>query len=477
MARSAIVVGAGIGGLSAAIHARLKGYDVLVLEGRDGPGGKARQVHEGGYRFDPGPSIVILTEIYDILFATAGRRREDYLQFQRLDPFSRVHFEGRPPLDLPADLESCRQVLKSEFPEDLAGFDFLIQEVGATVEGMEKTIFRRPIDQPWHMASPAMAKFAQKAGALTPFKQIADKLFSSDVLRAFFYGFPSYSGQSYRSPSPGSLLIPYYMIQRGVFWPVGGIAAIPDALYRLAVELGIEFRFGQKVTEWIGEGKRLGGVRTESGETHRADAYISNQDRITTRQRLGLTPPRKPSYSYFTIHWGIRGRMEGLSHHTLLVPKTFAQGFEELYTDRRFPTRPIVYLNETTGIDPSTAPAGCTNLFAVITCPAREDHLDWETLRDEARERTLAEMRLHGFDPGDIEVERIQTPLTFESRDNNFRGTLYGADETERLWGFMPLRCRDEDFKNLFYAGGSVQPGAGMPMVALSGKFAASYLP
>jgi phytoene dehydrogenase-like protein len=164
-----------------------------------------------------------------------------------------------------------------------------------------------------------------------------------------------------------------------------------------------------------------------------------------------------------------------LSHHTLIIPPDFEQGFEELYQARKFPASPIVYLNETAQTDPTTAPAGCSNVFAVITCPAMEPHIDWSKEQAEYQSRIWKTLDRHNFqfDSSEIEFTRVQTPLTFQERDGNFLGSLYGPDEKHRLWGMMPLRCVDEEIKNLFYCGGSVQPGAGMPMVALSGKFAA----
>ncbi len=175
------------------------------------------------------------------------------------------------------------------------------------------------------------------------------------------------------------------------------------------------------------------------------------------------------------MHVGLKKKLPELRHHTLLIPKDFEPGFEELYTQRKFPSRPIVYLNETTAMEPESAPDGCTNLFAVITAPAREDHLDWERDADAHRISVVQECARHGIEIGESDVDfwRVQTPLTFEERDGNYRGSLYGPDEKERLWGMMPMRCSDEQVKNLFYCGGSVQPGAGMPMVTLSGKFAA----
>ncbi len=470
-----VVVGAGIGGLSAAIHARLHGHDVLVLEQRASAGGKAAPIEQSGYRLDPGPSIVILTEIYEEIFELAGRNMADYLQFERLDPFTRVyHPEFSDPIDLPSDPEKCFALMDQIAPRDRNNLEQLIERLDPVIDGMTKTIFDHPVHSPLQMVSLGMARFASAAKAMKPYKDVVDCMFESSLLRAFFYGFPSYSGQSYRSPSPGSLLIPYFMMRRGVYWPVGGIGAIPAALFRLASELGVEFRFASEVTGLEIEGKTAKGVQLGS-EVIVADKVISNRDRLSSATWKGQESTQRPSFSYFTVHLGIKRKMPELSHHTLVIPPDFGQGFEELYQERKFPTQPIVYLNETAQTDPSTAPEGCSNLFAVITCPAMEPHIDWHREQAEYQIRiwtTLRPYNIH-FEPEEIEFTRVQTPVTFQERDGNFMGSLYGPDEKHRLWGMMPLRCVDEEIKNLFYCGGSVQPGAGMPMVALSGKFAA----
>lgn len=477
MKKQVVVIGAGMGGLSAAIHARLHGHDVLVLEKGKSAGGKAASVEVAGYRFDPGPSIIILTDIYEAVFKLAGRHIEDYLTFTRLDPFTRVYFEGLPPLDLPASREECLRVLFDRFPEDSAAISSLMERLDRTMPKVEASIFRRPYDQPWHLLDPSLTAIGASLGVPFKYKAFVDSWFKSPLLRAFFYGFPSYGGQTYDSVAPGALLIPYLMITRGVFYPDGGVGSIPAAFYRLAKELGVEFRFDEQVTGLHTEKNRISKVFAESVEVE-CDSVISNVDRYTTGAWLGRTFDEAPSFSYFTLSLGLSKPVEGLSHHTLFVPQDFEAGFEELYRGRAFPESPIVYLNATHLADPSVAPAGCSNLFLVVTSPAMESSIDWEAFQSEAKRRTVESMAKCGVhvDPSEVELERIQTPACFAEAHGNYRGSLYGPDEKHRLFKMMPNRNWDEKIKNLFYCGGSVQPGAGLPMVTLSGRFAAERL-
>ncbi|AIE86942.1 phytoene desaturase family protein [Fimbriimonas ginsengisoli] len=476
MRKQVVVVGGGQGGLSAAIYARLRGHDVMLLERSGVLGGKAAGIELSGYRLDPGPSIVILPRIYEQVFQDAGRNMADYLRFQRLDPISRVCFEGQPALDLPAGRAEIERLVREIAPGDAPNFTRLMANLDHVTPHIDRSIFAHPYDRPWQLADPHLVAFAMRFDLRATYKELVDGWFQSPLLRAFFYGFPSYGGQTYDSKAPGALMIPYLMLQEGVFYPEGGVSAIPAAFERLARELGVEFRTSANVTKLKMDGPRLGGVHLESGEVVAADAVISNVDRSTTREWLGDIDRRPPSLSYFTVHLGVRRRLPGLRHHTLLIPSDFERGFETLYRHRQFPEPPIVYLNDTTSTDASTAHPGCTNLFAVVTSPAEEDHLDWA---GDYRSRVIATLARFGIviDEAEIDFERTQTPTYFREMHGNYRGSLYGVDEKSRLFGgLFPLRNRDEQIDNLFYCGGSVQPGAGLPMVTLSGRFAASYL-
>ncbi len=279
-------------------------------------------------------------------------------------------------------------------------------------------------------------------------------------MQAFFYGFPSYSGQTYLSKSASGLLIPYYMLRDGVWAADGGVRAIPRAFERLARELGVEIRTGVTVTGLRTNGKRVTGLETNQGLIE-AEQFVAGFDRVRARQLLGRDTEMTPSYSYFTVHWGVRRKMPELKHHTLLVPSTYQEGFVRLYEKGLNPERPIVYLNEPSAMDPESAPEGRTNLFAVVTCQGEVPTVDWEVETGRMRQAVLDELERFGLgvDPGDVDFERVQRPAYFRERHGNVGGSLYGPVESQRLWGLMPLRNWDEEFRNLFYAGGSVQRG------------------
>lgn len=478
MSKQLVIIGAGQGGLTASIYAKLQGWDVLVIEKRELPGGKAAQIENSGFQLDPGPSIIILTHLYDQVFQAAGRNPRNYLNFTPLPTLSRVYFEGEPMIDLPADLDACRSLLRQVAPQDLAGFDKLYATLRKAAPLVDKSVFAQPFRDPKDLLSPALLKFGFHFNPFRDYKTLVDQYFKSDLLRSFFYGFPSYGGQSYHSKAPGAFLIPFYMIEHGVSFPIGGVRAIPAAFHRLAVELGVEFQFSTSIAEIETSNGRATAVITDQNERIPADAIISNIDPWTLGPQK--QPPTKPaSFSYFTAHWGLNKRIDGLDHHTLFVPKTYEESFRELYADRNFPTRPIVYVNDTAELDPQANPDPKKSLiFAVITAPSQEPHIDWPARTPEYVQRIRQELELHNisFSDQDIIFERIQTPDLFSERDGNFRGSLYGGDEQFRQWGIFPPVNVDPNFNNLAYCGGAVQPGAGLPMVTLSGKFAVDLL-
>jgi phytoene desaturase len=413
------------------------------------------------------------------VFEAAGRRPGDYLRFHRLDPICGVQLEGGPFLKLPASRPACEELVREIAPADAGSFSRLLRTLDEIAPAIDRSIFRRSYDRPWQLADPNLILFAARFDVRATYKELVDRMFSSPLLRAFFYGFPSYSGQSYDSKAPGALLIPYYMLTEGVFYPEGGVGAIPAALARLALELGVEIRTNTRVVGLDCDGSRIQAALLEGGARVNAESFIANVDRSTVRGWLGHVERARPSLSYFTIHFGVR-RSVDLEHHNLFIPAAFESGFEGLYRKRVFPEPPIVYVNATSATDSPVAPEGCANLFAVVSTPAEEPTIDWKTNGPHFRERIFSALGRFGLDfsSADMDFERIQDPPYFAREHGNYRGSLYGVDERDRMFGGMfPPANRDLQHPNLYYCGGSVQPGAGLPMVTLSGKFAAQMLP
>ncbi len=479
MPQDVLIIGAGVAGLSAAIHARLMGHRVLVVEARAVSGGKAAAVETHGFRFDPGPSIVILPKLYEPLFRAAGKEMAQMLPMRRLETLARVFVEGKEPFDLPASRPGVMRAIERISPPDARAFAQLMDRLSEAVPLIEQTIFKQPYEKATQLLDKKLIGVGMKLGMMGEYKSFIDKQFSSPFMRAFLYGFPAYSGQSYRAKALGALSIPYFMLTDGVYYPTGGVGAIPKALEALARELGARFEFGKKVKHLRGDKGRVREVVFEGGESMKVDAVIVGADRLTAETWLGRRPTQEPSYSYFTVQLGLKTKLPALAHHNLFIPDDAARAFRQLYEEQHYPERPVVYVNSVATTDPSAAPAGGSDLLAVVTSPAIRRDLDWKRKAPEFRERLFGLLGSFGLrvPPEAIAVELVQTPLTFNQEFGNFKGSLYGPTEKERLFGGMfPLGNRDPEYGNLTYCGCSVQPGAGLPMAVLSGRFAVETL-
>lgn len=480
MPRHLIVLGGGVGGLCAAIYARLSGWEVTLLEQRGVLGGKAAQIKEGGFTLDPGPSIIILPRIYDSVFEDAGRNPRDYIEFNRLDPITRLFPEGRDPIDIPSSIELCRDLIRSLAPEDAAGFDELLVKGEKLALNVEKTVFDGPIESPAKLLNPKFLQMGMLFGPNHSYKQIVDRLFKSELLKSFFYGFPTYSGNTYRAKAVGALLIPYYLLSDGVYYPNGGVGAIPRALERLARELGVDVKTGVRVSGLSTDGKKVTSVHVVPGAQLTCDAVISNIDRFTVDSKyLARQIKDPPSFSYFTMAWHTEQEGSPFAHHNLIIPDDYREAYRSLFDRFEPAAKPIVYVNTPSATDPSVAPKGLALNFAVATVPAITRQVPWHQLEETYPINMIKSLRsgVAGSEITNDNLLDIQSPVVFEQRDGSYKGSLYGLTEKKRLYGVLPASNRDPVLKNLFFCGGSVQPGAGLPMVVLSGKFAARMLP
>jgi phytoene desaturase len=469
-----IVVGAGMGGLSAAIHSAVLGKRVLVLEQQPEVGGKACQVKQDGYMFDPGPSIVIMPWIYEQVFKHAGEDMRDHLVFERLDPFFSIRAEGGEMIEFPADEKAFFSFIENHFPRDIEAFRRILKLGDDIYPTVKETFFAQVYQSVSDLIDPSFLPLLGHTELLQPFKKPVDAWFSDPLLRAFFYSFPTYSGQTYFSRSPGSFLIPYIMIREGVYYPTGGIGAIPRAFVKLAEKKGVEVRTKTKVSAFLTEGNRVTGVKTGEGETVSAQTVISNIDKAATLKMLGRPYPRSTSFSYVSVQMGVRKELPGLHLHQSCIPHEYERPYRDLYEKRIYPRHHVLYLNVPSAVDPSFAPAGCANVFAVIPTPAQDPSLDWAVFEKTVVSDVCSELSRYDIHirQEEIDTVRIQTPRYFEEAHGNYGGSLFGPDEKERpVWGMLPLANTDEMYDNLYYCGGSVQPGAGLPMATLSGKF------
>ena len=486
----ALVIGAGVGGLAAALELRRHGFDVVVIERLDEVGGKASERQEAGYRWDEGPSILVMPWVYRTLLEANGLDPDALLPLKRLDPaFGVVLTDGRR-LDVPAEADGLRDAFAAIEPADAEGLDRFLARVDKFAKLIGHAYCDRIISG-WSqvMLSPLLVSAASISPAQT-YADLIDSYFKSPAIRELLYGFPTYSGFDPQK-APGSLaIIPWTIIREGVWYPAeGGIAAIPRALAEACRLRGVEILTGveAEAIELDATGK-VWGVATSSGG-FAVDAVVSNSDYVHTFRMLrggkGFAPEvralrageAEPSQSFFTIQLGCDRTWDTLSHHLLVLTEGSGRVYRELFEENAYPSDPPLYVNATSTTDPSDAPPGGSNPFLVVGAPplpaGGEPDRGFEA---EYADRLIDRLERSGFPglSGSIVSKTVTGPAEWRDRFLAFRGAIYGLGNSHNILGgsFRPLPYRD-DLPGLYLAGGGVQPGAGLPMVVQSGKLVA----
>ncbi|MBK8021738.1 MAG: phytoene desaturase [Chloroflexi bacterium] len=482
-----LIIGAGIGGLSAAIHLAARGERVVVYEQGPRPGGKMNEVQADGFRWDTGPSVITMRGVFEALFRAAGRRLEDYLTLLPVDPLTRYFYDDGTVFDAARDLSEMIRQVGALDERDVEGYlGYLAYAARIHRITGEKFIYGDP---------PTVGKLLRTAPgdmlAVDPLRTMDGAIRSfvrSPKLRQFLGRFATYVGASpYLAPATLNV-IAHVELTGGVWYPRGGIYAIARALHRLAEELGVEIHFNCGVRSIVLNQEKVAGVLLQDGTRVAASAVIANVDVATVYEHMLPESPARnarlrqllnaePSCSGFILLLGIEGQYERLAHHNILFSRDYRREFEAIFRQGTPPDDPTIYVAITSKTDAEHAPPGCENWFVLINAPPLGQEFDWTAEGDAYRDRVLARMADFGFDVrGKIRVEHRLTPVDLERLTGARRGALYGAGSNDRFSALRRPHNRDARIGGLYYAGGTAHPGGGVPMVMLSGAAAARLL-
>lgn len=485
--RTSIIIGAGIGGLSAAIRLRVAGHNVQIIEKNPLVGGKMYQIERDGYRFDTGPSVITMRHVFQQLFDLAGRRMEDYLTLIPVDPMTRYFFADGTRLDATSNLSEMAQQIEQIEPADVEGYlqylayaarihritgDVFIYNHPPTLAS-----FRRVPVHDWLHADP----FRTMSGAINSFVR-------SHNLRQLLGRFATYVGGSpYLAPATLNV-IAHVELTGGVWYPRGGIYQIARALQQLAQELGVQITTNQPVRQIVVRDGIATGVMLANDEFIAADNVVSNLDVATTYTHLlgssGISASRiqqmsnyDPSCSGFIMLLGIDKQHPELAHHNIFFTADYPSEFESIFKRGTPAQHPTIYAAITSKSDPDHAPAGCENWFILVNAPPLSEKVDWHQMAAIYRDHILDSLASRGIDlRSHIRFEQILTPDDLSEMSGAWRGALYGPSANNRFSVFMRPRNRSRDIRGLYFAGGTTHPGGGVPMVVLSGKVAASMI-
>ncbi len=491
-ARRVIIVGAGLGGLAAALHLRARGFQVTVLEKNPTVGGKLNRIVADGFSFDTGASLVTLPDILRATFAVAGARLEEHLTLQPLDPICRYRWPDGAQLDLSSDVSKTVAQLRCLAPQDEAAF-FRFLSYGAELYTATAPVFLFNDFRDWrNLWRQLDRRLLRQLPRLVTLQTVADrtaKFFTSPYLRQLFNRYATYNGSSPYRAQATFCLIPYVEFAFGAWYVVGGLYRIAESLLHVAQAQGIGIHTNTPVAEIVVADGQARGVRLADGHVLPADVVVSNADPLYTYAKLLPGVRRRaysderlariePSCSGFILLLGTARKFDALAHHNIFFSSDYPAEFADIFDRLLPPADPTIYVCATSRTDPTQAPPGSENLFVMVNAPAVCDAYDWDDVAPNYRNHVMARLEAAGLTglAESIVFEDRLTPKRFATWFNAHRGAIYGLSSNNLHNAFWRPPIRAREVRNLYFVGGGTHPGGGIPLVLLSGKIAAAAI-
>ncbi len=488
MNQKVIIIGSGFGALGAAARLAARGYDVEIFEKRDKPGGRAYVYEQDGFKFDGGPTVVTAPFMFDDIFAAAGRRREDYVEFTPLDPFYRIFDHTGRAFDYNDDPEFIADQIRQWNPSDADGYHRFMQSTQAIFQKG----FVELADQPF-LTVGDMLRVAPDLIRLQSHKSVyryVSQFIESEFLRRCFTFHPLLIGGNPFDSSSIYAMIHYLEREWGIHYVMGGTGALVAALVQLIEELGGRFHYNTEVAEIVVDGRRATGVRLADGTTHRADHVISNADVAWTYLNMIPSQARgvrnsdlryrkltRYSMSLVVIYFGTKKlyRHDGkLAHHNIILSERYQGLLADIFKAKQLPADFSLYLHMPTLTDPSIAPDGHESFYVLSPVPHLGADVDWATAAKPYRDAIMQFLEDNYLPDlqANIVSEHMIDPRHFEQTLNSHLGAAFSIEPvlTQSAW-FRPHN-RSEDFDNLYFVGAGTHPGAGLPGVLSSSKIA-----
>jgi phytoene desaturase len=473
------IIGAGIAGLSAAIVLASKGKQVTVYESSDKPGGKLNEKLIGAYRFDLGPSLFTMPLWVDELYYSAGKDPRDYYIYKKLEVSTHYFYEDGTTFKSSSNVNNFSEELKNQ-GIDTDNIKKYLKKVSGIYQTTEQIFLKSSIHQWQSYLHWGVLKSVFKLPfikGMTTMAAMNKDYFKDPRLQQYFNRMATYNGSS-PYQAPGTLnLISHIEHNVGAFFPEGGMYSITKGLYQLALDLGVKFEFNVSVDEIIVENNKAKGVRIGQRILPH-EIVVSNMDVYFTYKKLmpKIDAPEKilnqeKSSSALIFYWGIKKEFKQLGLHNIFFAKNYDEEFKDIF-EKKIPHHdPTVYINITSKECSSDAPASCENWFVMINVP-NDSGQDWEELKKQAKQNIIQKLdRMLNADIASIiEVEEVLEPKLIEQRTSSFKGALYGNASNNKMAAFFRHANFSSKIKNLYFCGGSVHPGGGIPLALQSGK-------
>ncbi|MEI6043970.1 MAG: phytoene desaturase [Chloroflexota bacterium] len=480
MQKDIIVIGSGFGGLAAAIRLAAKGHKVNLFEKRDKPGGRAYVFEQDGFKFDAGPTVITAPFMFDDLWKAAGKRREDYFELVKCNPYYRIFDHKGRYFDYNSDEASILRQMAERNPADAANYTRFMKT--------SKFIFEKGfalIDYPF-LSLIDMFKVAPDlimAKSYLSVYQYVAQFFKDEFLRRCFSFHPLLiGGNPFTAPSIYAL-VDYLEQEWGILYAMGGTGAIIAAMVKLLEELGGKIHLNSEVQEILVQDRCVMGVRLADGTVHRSDIIVSNGDVANTYRKL--IPERyrrknsnrriegiKYSMSLVVIYFGTKRRYDesNLAHHSIILGERYKDLLKEIFGNKALPKDFSLYLHRPSKTDPTVAPDGCESFYVLSPVPNMGSEIDWAKAAKPYRD-TIMKFLEENYLPDlqqNIVVEHMVDPRYFQHELNSYLGASFAVQPLLLQSAWFRPHNRSEDFDNLYIVGAGTHPGAGLPGVLAS---------
>jgi phytoene desaturase len=464
-----------------------RGFDVTVFEKQARLGGRNAAVELGPYKFDLGPTFLMMKYLLDELFGDVGKRTEDYLVCERLDPMYRLQFGARS-MEVTGDRERMKQNIETLFPGEGAGLDAFYAREAPRFARLYPCL-QKDYGHLGAFVSLTLLKAFPHLAAGRSLYDVLSEYFRSEELRLAFTFQSKYLGMS-PWDCPGLFaMIPYTEHAHGIFHVRGGLSEIPRAFARAAEEKGARIRLGTPVQQVLVEKGRAVGVRLENGETHRADDVVVNADfgyavenLFPAEARRRWTPERieKSNYSCstFMMYLGV-DKVYDCEHHAIFFAENYKANLEDISRHLRLSDDVSIYVRNASPKDPTLAPAGHSALYILVPMPNNRSGIDWSREKARLRDRVLD--ILHERTPyknlrEHIVEELVVTPEDWEKRSDVYRGATFNMGHNISQMLYARPHNAFEDFENCYLVGGGTHPGSGLPTIFESARISANLI-
>tara|TARA_B100000780_G_scaffold145258_1_gene101505 strand:- start:1190 stop:2656 length:1467 start_codon:yes stop_codon:yes gene_type:complete len=484
--KKAIVIGSGIGGIATALRLRSMNYDVTVFENNNFPGGKLTSFDLGPYRFDAGPSLLTMPHFIDELFVLFNENPRDHFNYIKKDISCKYFWDDGIKLNAYSDKSKfTKEINKVLGVKEYVVSNYLLK--AKRKYELTKSMF---LEQSLHKLKTYLSKDLL-IGLFNVFSfQISKTLnqvnkaeLEESHLVQLFNRFATYNGSSpYKTP--GMMTLVQHLEQEyGTFVSDKGMNNITNSLYDLAIRQGVSFKFDSYVSEILVNNKRAFGVKV--GEKHyKSDVVISNMDIVPTYRHLlknhyqpEKTLNQERSSSALIFYWGIKKEFKNLDLHNIFFSNDYEKEFKSIFEDNIICDDPTIYINITSKDVKGDAPENCENWFVMINSP-NDSGQDWDNIINEVKSNVLKKINkilkvnIEDF----IEHEKVYTPKTIERNTQSYMGSLYGSSSNNLMSAFLRHPNFSNKILNLYFCGGSVHPGGGIPLCLLSAKIVSQLI-